>query len=679
MHTRNVRYTIALLASVLFVTVPAASVPTEGVGSDGTVVWVKNFGGSELDVFEDVIAVSDGFVAVGFSGKFDKDWTAAGVRGNGGNDAVIVKFDSKGTVAWAKNFGGSGDDRFCSVTQASDGGYVAVGFSDNFNKDWVTAGVTGGGGCDATIVKFNTDGTVAWAKNYYGGPVDDRFNDVITVPDGFIAVGHSFLLNFAAGKIGVYATAVKFGEDGTLVWEKSFGGAGSDYFLSVAPASDGFAAVGYSDVFNRDWAAAGVTGKGGRDATIVKFDLDGRVTWANNFGGSDWDVFTSVTRSSDGFVAAGRSYAFDGDWAAEGVTGKGDADATAVKFDLDGMVEWATNFGGSGFDNFASITHVSGGYLAAGYSDVFDEDFAAAGIKGKGGVDATVVMFNSDGTVAWAKNFGGSGDDGFTSAAAAGDGLAAVGYSYAFDKDWAAAGVKGKGEADGIIMRYGSVPFVPVTNITGVPSSKTVEADLTLTGKAVPSEATNKTITWKVKDAGGTGAKIIKNKLSTALPGTVIITATIMDGIAMNEDFTMDFQIAASDAFVAVTDIVGVPDSVTAGAALTLTGTVLPSNATNTTITWTVRDARTTGAAIIENELSSLTAGSVIVTATVSNGTAPGTSFTKDFEIVIDPAPAEGGSGSALLLTGMVAVLAVISVAASVLMGQRIKRRRTAL
>ena len=49
-----------------------------------------------------------------------------------------------------RNFGGSGEDLFYSVTETSDGGFVAVGESSSTN-----AGFTNRGLYDAMIVKYN--------------------------------------------------------------------------------------------------------------------------------------------------------------------------------------------------------------------------------------------------------------------------------------------------------------------------------------------------------------------------------------------------------------------------------------------------------------------------------------------------------------------------------------------
>jgi len=177
--------------------------------------------------------------------------------------------------------------------------------------------------------------------------------------------------------------------------------------------------------------------------------------------------------------------------------------------------------------------------------------------------------------------------------------------------------------------------IVPVTDITGVPATATEKVPLTLTGTVVPADATNQTIVWSVKTAGTTGASISGNTLNTTAAGTVVVTATIADGAATGAAFTKDFTITVEAAFVPVTDITGVPATVTEKVPLTLTGTVVPADASNQTIVWNVKTAGTTGASISGNTLNTTAAGTVVVTATIAGGAATGTAFTKDFTIAV--------------------------------------------
>ncbi|ACL77529.1 CBM35 domain-containing protein [Ruminiclostridium cellulolyticum] len=85
--------------------------------------------------------------------------------------------------------------------------------------------------------------------------------------------------------------------------------------------------------------------------------------------------------------------------------------------------------------------------------------------------------------------------------------------------------------------------FIPVTGITDVPVTATAGTDLTLFANVLPYNATNKSIEWRVKDAGETGATISGNTLSTVGAGTVLVTAVITDGMPDDNAYTQDYII----------------------------------------------------------------------------------------------------------------------------------------
>ena len=88
--------------------------------------------------------------------------------------------------------------------------------------------------------------------------------------------------------------------------------------------------------------------------------------------------------------------------------------------------------------------------------------------------------------------------------------------------------------------------------------------------------------------------------------------------------------------FVAVTEIVNVPATTMVDVPLTLSGTVIPENATYQNIVWSVYDAGTTDVAITNGILNATAEGTVVVTATVSYDVA-GTAYTQNFTIEVKP------------------------------------------
>ena len=409
---------------VMTVVLPTVSVVSYADGTEVSDFLLKNFGGAGYDQFEDVIAVEDGFIAVGFGAFGDTGDAGTGDYGGlvskGGQDAVIVKFDADGNVLWKNNFGGSSTDQFNAVAAMDDGGFIAVGSSYHFsfgNGSW--EGVTGKGSFDAIIVKFDADGNVLW-KNNFGGSGTDQFNDVAVSADGsFIVVGDSNSDSFDYGtgtltkKGGQYATILKItentsGTDCVIIWAKNFGGNNSndcDSFNGVAVVDGGAVAVGDTNSLgNGDWID--VTFKGMTDASIVKFNDDGTIMWKKRFGGPSSQWFYGVTAVDGGVVAVGDSYSGSfnqpaGDW--YGVEAKGSRDAIIVKYNNSGNVVWKKNFSES-VASFNGVTTVDGGVIAVGYGMIKNETIVSTSDNdpqfiGKGGSDAAVVKFDGNGMI----------------------------------------------------------------------------------------------------------------------------------------------------------------------------------------------------------------------------------------------------------------------------------------
>jgi len=195
--------------------------------------------------------------------------------------------------------------------------------------------------------------------------------------------------------------------------------------------------------------------------------------------------------------------------------------------------------------------------------------------------------------------------------------------------------------------------FIAVTELRGAPANKmTAGESLPLGGVTVlPDNATNRYIVWTVQPASeGTTVEnaVIINNSELYVPGpldktgTVILKACVENGKAIGEDAFTTFNITVapeSDDFTPVTDITGIPASMTLAEPLTLEGTVVPDNATRKTITWTLVDQGGTGAVLGEDEngirrvLTATAEGSVKVSAKIAAGGANKEDFTKDFII----------------------------------------------
>jgi len=153
-----------------------------------------------------------------------------------------------------------------------------------------------------------------------------------------------------SGHHGTTATAdiwvFKIDSLGGIVWEKSLGGTGDETRPTIKTTSDGGYIVS-SSTNSTDGDVTGFhdsLGTINSDTWIVKLDSIGTIEWEHAFGGSDFEDDASVVETHDGgyvFICDTRSN--DGD-----VSGShGDTDILMIKLDHSGNVLWQKCIGGS--------------------------------------------------------------------------------------------------------------------------------------------------------------------------------------------------------------------------------------------------------------------------------------------------------------------------------------------
>jgi uncharacterized repeat protein (TIGR01451 family) len=293
------------------------------------------------------------------------------VTGNhGGGDIWAFKIDGSGSIIWKRSLGGSLAEEFRYADTTSDGGCIVAGYTTSNDGD-----VSGNhGGEDIWIVKLSTSGSINFQK-CLGGTSTDRPRFVMNVPgNNFVMVGSTGAGNGDVtgwhGSNDVWV--VKFGSTGNIIWQKALGGTLSDTgYRGVLSDNGSITVMGNTISVDGD-----VTGRNNNSTTyadvwIVNLDFaNGNINWQKAIGGSNGEIPVQLLKNSDGsFLVLSNTQSGDG----ESVTNHhaGSSDILLTTINSNGSVMWAKCYGGSKEENIYDVLYEreSNSYVIAASTD----------------------------------------------------------------------------------------------------------------------------------------------------------------------------------------------------------------------------------------------------------------------------------------------------------------------
>jgi uncharacterized delta-60 repeat protein len=426
-------------------------------------IWAKRAGGSDDDWGTAITMLSDNSTVV--TGEFRETATfGAGdpnetvLTSDGLWDMFIARYNSDGTLVWAKRAGGSDWDVGYGVTALSDDSMVIAGnfgYESSINAS-ATFGpgesnetiLTSDGKSDCFIARYNPDGTLAWAKRF-GGPHLDASSTITKLSDNSTIVTGYFdsLATFGPGEpnqIVLNSTGwldifiARYNPDGTLAWAKHAGGSDGDFGNGITTLSDDSTVVTgrYSDAATFGMGEPNQITLNGSGFFIARFNPDGTLTWAKP---AENAYSRAITTLSD------NSLVVTGTFSAAAIFGQGEPNQTILnssgegdifvaRYNPDGTLSWAKRAGGSGDEFSSAITTLSDNstMITGCFSEI--ATFGAGetnqtGLTTMGEWDVFVARYNPDGTLAWAKGAGGIDKDvGWGITSLSDDSAVATGY-----------------------------------------------------------------------------------------------------------------------------------------------------------------------------------------------------------------------------------------------------------
>ncbi|MFX1408921.1 MAG: SBBP repeat-containing protein [Promethearchaeota archaeon] len=237
----------------------------------GEFQWIRTLGNIDDDSAEAVVVDSSDNIYI--AGYVSQSWRTY---------MVLSKYDSSGTsllnVSWGVN---DNNEAYALALDSSENIYLA-GMTWNMAKDE-----------DFCLVKFNSFGVYQWNRTW-GGIYDDYAYAIALDSSENIYLGGEYT---AIDDIDQDLCLVKFDSNGVYQWNRTWGGDSFDGAQALTlDLSENIYIGGYTGSF-----AAGMY-----DMCIVKFNNDGSYQWNRTWGGNniDW-IFGMASDSSDNIYFAG--------------------------------------------------------------------------------------------------------------------------------------------------------------------------------------------------------------------------------------------------------------------------------------------------------------------------------------------------------------------------------------
>ena len=290
---------------------------------------------------------------------------------------VVARTAQGQTLLTQTTWGGAGSDAAEGVATDADGSSYVVGLTDSFTTDQF-----GIPSPRIFLVKFSPTGTLVWQRIWNGLTIRGLGRTGVAVGPG----GSVYVTGVSVNN-GGDAVLLKFDANGSLLWERTWGGVASDRSFAVATDVDGSAyIVGTETSF----------GAGGFGLFVVKFDAAGRLVWQKIADGAEG---SAVAVAPDGSVYAAGTMARDL---------LGNFDMLVMKITSAGNLVWQRTY------TAGDQADARGGMAAAPDGSMIVVAGALQSVKANTpDITALIVALSPDGTLIFDNQFDGTnGEEG---------------------------------------------------------------------------------------------------------------------------------------------------------------------------------------------------------------------------------------------------------------------------
>jgi hypothetical protein len=217
-------------------------------------------------------------------------------------DCFVARFSANGSVQWAKQFGGSDNDRAQGVAMDQQGNSYVAGYFTSTNISLHGITLTNKGS-SVFLAKLDASGKLIWLKtpeqNY-----STTANAVASDPAGNVFLAGSFSgTNLLGGNRlaspssngSLYSDAflAKYDSNGNCLWARQAGGSSIDSGEAVAVDKEGnallLASIHSTNAVFGTYLFSTSNKAGDSDIVVAKYNATGNLLWARQLGSESTD------------------------------------------------------------------------------------------------------------------------------------------------------------------------------------------------------------------------------------------------------------------------------------------------------------------------------------------------------------------------------------------------------
>jgi hypothetical protein len=308
--------------------------------------------------------------------------------------------------------------------------------TDNYRNNFVVTNYTGtatygstnlvsAGNWDIALSKMDEDGNYIWSIPVCAGSGEDHGTAVACDPAGteiYVTGYYSGTATFgstvltSAGSTDIFIA--KYNNAGTLQWAISAGGTGYEESVDIAWAKttgmgrESFVYITGIFTGTATFGSTPITSPTGQSVFVARYNDGAAFGWVRQGYATYNSVYSSAITAdlNNNVYITGKFYSTVNFGSLS--LNKTDYDQYVLKYNSSGTEQWIRQGGGSNIDGGKDLrTDVSGNIYVCGEYQTGPATYGSFSLTSTGGMDISIVKYNSSGTEQWATKAASSDDD----------------------------------------------------------------------------------------------------------------------------------------------------------------------------------------------------------------------------------------------------------------------------